>query len=168
MLQAAHKSFLGEEDLDRLPEPTRVGTRRLAGVDLQKPRMRRVVEALLELSTKPEGFKATELAERLNTLTNESNLRYTCRQASYDLSKLRGKNLIERVPNRLLYRLTGNGMRILTGLIVLREKVIKPVLAGAGKPRLGRPPKVSHPLDVQYMNIHREMRRTLQMLGLAA
>jgi hypothetical protein len=57
---------------------------------------------------------------------------------------------------------------LLTGLIVLRENVIKPVLAGAGKPRLRRPSKVSHPLDVQYMNLHREMRRTLQMLGLAA
>jgi hypothetical protein len=53
-------------------------------------------------------------------------------------------------------------------LLILREKVIKPVLAGAGKPKPGRPPKRVHPLDVHCQNLQREMRHTLETLGLAA
>jgi hypothetical protein len=44
----------------------------------------------------------------------------------------------------------------------------KPVLAGAGKPKPGRPPKRVHPLDVHYENLQREMRHTSETLGLAA
>jgi hypothetical protein len=64
VLQAAHRSFLEERLLDTLPQPTRTGSRRLAGIDLQKPRMRTVTEALLALAPKPGGFTAKELAEK--------------------------------------------------------------------------------------------------------
>ena len=55
-----------------------------------------------------------------------------------------------------------------TVLFILREKVIKPVLAGAGRPKPGRPPKRIHPLDTHYENLQRELRRTFDTLGLAA
>ena len=64
VLQAAHCSFLEERLLDTLPQPTRTGSRRLAGIDLQKPRMRTVTEAVLALAPKPGGFTAKELAEK--------------------------------------------------------------------------------------------------------
>jgi hypothetical protein len=60
------------------------------------------------------------------------------------------------------------GIRTLAALLILREKVIKPVLAGAGRPKLGRPPKRIHPLDAHYENLQRELRRTFDTLGLAA
>jgi len=66
------------------------------------------------------------------------------------------------------YQLTLRGIRSLVALLILREKVIKPVLAGAGKPKPGRPPKRVHPLDVHCQNLQREMRHTLETLGLAA
>ena len=50
----------------------------------------------------------------------------------------------------------------------LREKVIRPVLAGICKPRLGRPPKIIHPIDIHYQNLQREMHLTLRHLALAA
>ncbi len=52
--------------------------------------------------------------------------------------------------------------------VILREKVIKPVLASAGRPKPGRPPKRIHPLDTHYENLQRELRRTFDTLGLAA
>ena len=66
------------------------------------------------------------------------------------------------------YRLATPAIRTLVALLILREKIIKPVLAGAGKPKPGRPPKRVHPLDVHYENLQREMRHTLETLGLAA
>jgi hypothetical protein len=53
-------------------------------------------------------------------------------------------------------------------LLILREKVLKPVLAGAGKPKPGRPPKRVHPLDAHYEILQRELRRTFETLGVAA
>jgi len=53
-------------------------------------------------------------------------------------------------------------------MLVLRENVIKPVLAGLGKPRMGRSPNNIHPLDQQYSNLHRGLRQTFETLALAA
>jgi hypothetical protein len=95
VLQAAHRSFLEERLLDTLLQPTRTGSRRLAGIDLQKPRMRTVTEALLALAPKPGGFTAKELARKVNESTGTAAPAYSSRQAAYDLSKLRGKSMIE-------------------------------------------------------------------------
>ena len=93
---------------------------------------------------------------------------YAARHASYDLAKLRGKGLVERIDHSRRYRVRPRGVRILAGLLVLRERVIKPVLAGLGKPRLGRPPKHIAPVDQHYVNLQREMRCLFGTLGLAA
>ncbi len=93
---------------------------------------------------------------------------YTPRQAAYDLLKLRGKALVKRVGVTRRYEAPVPGIQTLAALLILREKAIKPVLAGAGKPKLGRPPKRIHPLDVHYQNLQHELRRAFETLGLAA
>jgi hypothetical protein len=168
VVQAAHQSYLPDGILDRLIEPTQRGQRRLAGVDLQKPSIRAMIEALLTLAPKPGGFTLAELAEQVCPLLPENQPSYATRHASYDLSKLRGKALVERVERSRHYRLCPSGIRILAGMLVLRERVIKPVLAGLGKPRVDWPPKYIHPLDQHYERLQRELRRTFETLGLAA
>lgn len=168
VVQAAHISFLPDGILDDLIEPTQRGKRRLAGVDLQTTRLRAVAEALLALAPKSGGFTLAELAERVHHILPDKQLHYTARHASYDLAKLRGKALVERVERSRRYRLRPYGVRILAGMLVLRERVLKPVLAGLGKPRVGRPPKHVHPIDQHYQALQHELRRTFQTLGLAA
>ena len=167
VLQAAHASFLEERLLDTLPQPERSGARRLAGVDLQKARMRRVSEAVIALAPKPGGFTLQELAGKVARMPGAGGC-YSVRQAAYDLGKLRGKKLIERVVHTRKYATTLAGLRALAGLLILREKVIRPVLAGVCKPRSGRPPKIVDPMDLHYQNLQREMHLTLQHLALAA
>jgi len=116
-------------------------------VDLQKPRLRAVAEASLTLAPEPGGFTVSELAERVRPALATTAPPYAARQASYDLAKLRGKALVERVAQTRRYRVRPTGIRILAGLLILRERVIEPVLAGLGKPRVGRPPKHLHPID---------------------
>jgi hypothetical protein len=152
---------------DALPQPTHRGAQRLAGVDIQKPRMRAVMEAVLGLAPKPDGFTVQDLVDKTRAHRSLKE-RYTPRQAVYDLRKLRGKELIERVGTSRRYRPQAPGIRTITALLILREKVLKPVLAGAGKPKLGRPPKRVHPLDAHYEILQRELRRTFETLGLAA
>jgi hypothetical protein len=54
------------------------------------------------------------------------------------------------------------------GLLILREKVLKPVLAGVQHPKRGRPPKAVAPLDLHYQSLQKEMLATLRFLKLAA
>ena len=168
VVQAAHLSFLDGRQLDALAVPTLKGERRLAGVDLQKPRMRAAADAVIALAAQPGGFTAKELALRVRTQKGRKMARYDGRKAAYDLRKLRGKALVQRIAKSRRYRVRRPGIRTLAGLLVLREKVIKPVLAGICQPKLGRPPKNVHPLDLHYQNLQREMLFTLQTLKLAA
>ena len=80
-----------------------------------------------------------ELAERVRPLLPNNRPTYASRHASYELSKLRGKALVEWVERTRRYRIPPYGVRILAGRLVLRERVRKPVLAGLGKARSGRP-----------------------------
>jgi hypothetical protein len=66
---------------------------------------------------------------------------YTPRQAAYDLKKLRGKKMVHKIENLRRYESVPDRLWEMTPLFVLREKVIKLVLAGAGKTRRGPKPK---------------------------
>ncbi len=168
VVYAAHRGSLGADTLDTLPQPTQRGAQRLAGVDIQKPRMRAVMEAVLALGPKPEGFTAQDVAAKVRPRLATPGAPYTPRHAAYDLAKLRGKTLVERVPASRRYRAPVPGIQTLAAFLILREKVIKPVLAGGGRPKIGRPPTRVHPLDVHYENLQWELRRTFETLGLAA
>jgi hypothetical protein len=165
VLNAAHKSFLPDDALDRLIGPTYRGKRRLAGVDLQNPRMCKVCDALLALSPNQSGFTTQELTNKVHQLFPDTRKKYSRRHVAYDLLKLRGKNLVKRISRTRRYCVRLFGVQILVGLFTLREKVIKPVLAGAGKPKLGPKPKEIHPVDQHYMNIQKEMRLLMLSLG---
>jgi DNA-binding transcriptional ArsR family regulator len=168
VVQAASLSIIGARQLDALSAPTLKGQKRLAGVDLQKPRMRAVAQAVIALAAQPQGFTACQLAKRLREQEGRKMAGYNQRSAAYDLRKLRGKALVKRMESTRRYRVRRPGIRTLAGLLILREKVIKPVLAGLARPKQGRPPKNVHPLDLHYQKLQLEMISTLRILNLAA
>src|ERR1022692_2308010 len=55
-VQVAHVSFLDQGAFERWAESSTRGTRRLAGIDLNKARNRHVVDAVVGLATPPEGL----------------------------------------------------------------------------------------------------------------
>jgi len=166
-VQVAHLSFLDEGAFERWAEATTRGTRRLAGIDLNKARNRHVVDAVVGLSTQPEGFSLKDLAEAVRARTGWGEKKYAQRQAAYDLAKLRGKKLVKRKAKSRRYISDPDGVRTMCAYLVLREQVIKPLLAGVVRP-LGRPPKVVAPLDQHYVNLREELSRTFDTIGLAA
>jgi hypothetical protein len=168
VVQAAHLSFIDGQQFDALAAPSVRGARRTAGVDLQKARMRAVAQAVIALAAQPRGFTAANLAERVRAQKGRAMANYVPRQAAYDLNKLRGKWLVERIEKKRRYRVRRPAIRTLVALQILREQVIKPVLAGVYRPKRGRPPKTLHPLDVHYQRLQREMLATLQTLKIAA
>ena len=47
--------FVSDDTLENLPQPVQAGQTRVGGIDLNKPRMRRVAEAVLALSPSPDS-----------------------------------------------------------------------------------------------------------------
>ena len=71
-------------------------------------------------------------------------------------------------PHSRRYRATPDGLRILAGLIVLREKVIKPLLHYRGRCKSGPKPQVTAQIDLLYQNVQRQMQHLLRALNFTA
>lgn len=164
-VQVAHARFLDQGAFEKWSEPTTLGSRRLAGINLDNARNRNVIETVIELSTEPDGFTLSQLAETMRARSGDKT--YSNRNAAYDLTKLRGKEFVRRRKKSRRYEADPSAVRTMCAYSILREKVIKPLLAG-NKCRRGCPPKTVHPLDQHYMNLRHELDNTFETLGLAA
>jgi hypothetical protein len=157
--------FIADDTLDTLAEASYLGHTRMAGIDLNKPRMRAVLEALVSLSLTPKGFTAADLATKVRDILKVTT--YQARHASYDLKKFRAKEWIRKIGHSRRYEASPDGLQTMSTLLILREKVIKPVLAGAGKPKPDPQPKPESPIDILYQTIQMAMHNLFQALGIA-
>jgi hypothetical protein len=156
--------FLPEDTLDQLPLPSQLGATRIGGVDLNKPRIRTALAAVLALAAAPGGFTVTDLTTKVHTMTGHTT--YTTRQAAYDLRKLRGKQLIVKPGRSRRYHLPAPPARIITALLTLREQVIGPILAGIRSPRMGRKPTHWSRVDRDYETLRINMQTLFHDLGI--
>jgi hypothetical protein len=93
---------------------------------------------------------------------------YSPRQASYDLKKLRGKQMVQRIGSTRRYESLPHGLKALTALVVLRHKVIQPLLAAATQTRPARGAHNPTRIDQYYETLRTEMQGLFHELGLAA
>jgi hypothetical protein len=167
-LSCIDQCFIGDETLEQLPEPTQVGKIRVGGIDFNKPRMRWVAGAVLALAASPDGFTASQLAERVRMQSRDKGFHYGPRRAAYDLKKLRGKQIVSRIGKTPRYKVITEGLRAMTALVILREKTIKPLLAAAKDHRRSRRPRNPAPIDAHYYTIRAAMCGVFHELGIAA
>ena len=167
-LSCIDQCFIGDEMLEGLPSASRVGKSTVGGIDLNKPRMRHVTEAVIALSASADGFTASALAAQARALGNQSASAYGPCQAAYDLKKLRGKQIVQRITSTCRYEPVPSGLRAITALLVLRDKAIKPLLAAAQEltPTHGG----QHPraIDRHYQDLRLAMQGVFHELGIAA
>ena len=167
-LSCIDQCFIPDDTLEQLPEPAVVGKARVGGIDLNKARMRRVAEAVLALSWRPNGFTSSELADQVARSGPAAGGDYSPRQAAYDLKKLRGKQMVERVGKTRAYRATQTGLKAIAALVVLREKAIRPLLAAAQEIQPPRGSQNPTALDRHYETVRVGMAGILRKLGVAA
>ena len=148
MLDCIDTGFIPDGTLDQLPLPSQVGATRTGGIDLNKPRARALLAAVLALAPAPGGFTVADLAARVPAMTGHAG--YTIRQAAYDLRKLRGKNLIVKPGKTRRYQVPPDAARTIIALLTLRDHVIAPIAAGIRSPRRGRPPAHWTRVDRDY------------------
>jgi hypothetical protein len=170
VVRCVDAAALDDGTLEALPLPSQVGRSRVAGIDVNRPRMVAVLQAVVALSSRPGGLVSRELAAKVRELTGQSEAEYGPRQASYDLKKLRGKGLVERVAKSRRYAATEPGLRTMVAVGIVREQVLKPILAQACQPE-PHPPLPSEnrgPLEDHYQAIQDEVRKLLQTLKIPA
>ena len=165
-LDCVDTTFIGDDLLDRLPAPAQLGATRVGGVDLNKPRIRAALAAVLALSATSAGFTVAEFTAKVHTMTGDTG--YTIRQAAYDLRKLRGKELITKPGRTHRYHLDPRTAGTIAALLTLREHVIAPILAGVRSPRMGRKPITWTSVDRDYEKIRIDMQTLFRDLGIHA
>jgi hypothetical protein len=167
-LSCIDQCFIGDEILEHLPLPSRVGKSMVGGIDLNKPRLRHVAEAVIALSASADGFTASALAARVRTQGSQSLSAYGPRHAAYDLKKLRGKQIVHRIGSTPRYEPIASGLRAITALLVLRDKAIKPLLAAAQQITPTRGAQNPRAIDRHYHDLRQAMQGVFHELAIAA
>src|SRR5829696_2188624 len=159
-LDCVDVAFIPDGLLDELPTPSQLGTVRVGGIDLNQPRMRHALAAVVALAVSPTGFTVAQFTDKARAMTGQADRDYTTRQAAYDLRKLRAKHLIDKPGRSRRYHVPPDAARTIAGIGALRDHVIAPILAGVRSPRPGRKPSAWTPVDRDY----EQLRITMQTL----
>jgi hypothetical protein len=166
------ETFIDRGQLRKLAEPTILPNgRRLPGLKLDHPRQLAVMHALVRFANVAAGgeFTTADLYEpSLHALAIEAQ-RYPLASFRYDLSKLRAKGLVERIPKSRRYRLVGKGYTICVAFLKLFEKIYAPLVAGLLAPFRGDrtlPEEKRCALDRLYQSISDGLDALFHAVGL--
>lgn len=164
-LDCVDVTFVPDGILDQLPQSSVIGRTRVGGIDLAKPRARTALAAVTALAAAPDGFSVADLADKVHAMTGARA--YTIRQAAYDLRKFRGHELVTKPGRARRYYVPPQAARTITGLLVLREHVIAPILAGIRSPKRGRRPAHWTAVDRDYDSIRTQMQNLFDDLAIS-
>lgn len=127
-------------ELSDLVRPATNDGRRIAALRLGDPRVMALLAAVVLFSHLPAGFSNAQLRRHVAALLSLSLGEYTSARMTYDLGRLLGHGLIERIRKSHRYRLTSNGLRQCAFLTKLADRIIDPGLARCGQPVRDGPP----------------------------
>jgi hypothetical protein len=118
--------------LSRLARPVRLRKSKIAGIRLDQIRMTRLLELLLRRGAGSlGGWSARELRVAILDTFELKPKQYSLAALRYDLRKLRGHGLIQRLPHKHRYRLTTKGQKVAILMTLLRKRVYGPLAASA-------------------------------------
>jgi hypothetical protein len=130
----AETARLEGPELSSLVRPRINDDRRVPSLRFGDPRVMALLAAVVMFAHLPAGFSNAQLRRHVAALLSLSLSEYTSARMTYDLGRLLGHGLIQRLPNRHRYRLTPDGLRICAFLTKLANRVLDPGLARCGPP----------------------------------
>jgi hypothetical protein len=125
-------AVLASPAFERIAHPSVEDGRRAPALRFGDPRVQALAGALAHTLTAAVGITNRSLRALMPALL--AGGRYTTSQASYDLTRLRAKGLIERLPGRNVYRLTPEGQRFAVFYTKLHNRLLRPLLAADRPP----------------------------------
>jgi hypothetical protein len=168
------ESFVDRDQLRKLSEPTVLPNgKRIPGLKLDHPRQLALMHALVRFShiAAADSFTTAEIHGDTAEALGRSIAEYSLGSLRYDLSKLRAKSLVERLPKSRRYRLTKEGYQICVVYLKLFEKLYAPLTSGILAPF--RPDKRFNnqrlsQLDRLYLAVSTALDELVNAVGLKA
>ena len=166
------ETFVDRGQLRQLADATRLPSgRRVPGLKLDHPRQLALMHALVRFAHIAAGdtFTIKDIHPVAAAALDVSVEQLKLPSLRYELSKLRAKRLVERVPHSRRYRLQPNGYRVCLIFLKLFERVYAPLTAGllapvAGDARLAADKR--HKLDRLYQRVVDDLDLLLSAVGL--
>ena len=168
------ETFIDRGQLGKLAQPTITATgKRIPGLKLDNPRQLALMHALVRFShiAAANSFTTAELYPRVLAALGSGADRYSLASLRYDLSKLRAKGLVEKLPHSRRYRLLPNGYSICLVFLKLFERVYAPLTAGLLSPVRADaklPNQRRSQLDRLYQRIVDDLDALIHAVGLKA
>jgi hypothetical protein len=131
------ETFVDRGQLRKLAEPTTLPNgKRIPGLKLDHPRQLALMHALVRFAHVAAGsiFTTGEVYPYVVEALGCSTSTYSLASLRYDLSKLRAKALIEKLPHSRRYRLPACGYSICLVFLKLFERIYAPLTAGLLRP----------------------------------
>ena len=168
------ETFIDGGQLRKLAQPTVMPNgKRIPGLKLDHPRQLALMHALVRFShiAAQGAFTTPEIyADTLPALETSSK-QYSLASLRYDLSKLRAKGLVEKVPRSRRYRLLPEGYSICLVFLKLFERIYAPLTAGLLQPfsadsKLHQQKRTQ--LDRLYQRVVDDLNKLMVAVGLKA
>jgi DNA-binding transcriptional ArsR family regulator len=168
------ETFVDRGQLRRLAEPTVLPNgKRIPGLKLDHPRQLALMHALVRFShiAAQNTFTTSEVYADTLAALEVSSRDYSLASLRYDLSKLRAKGLVEKVPRSRRYRLLRPGYSVCLVFLKLFEKIYAPLTAGllspvSGDTRLQQQKRSQ--LDRLYLRVTDDLNKLMDAVGLKA
>jgi hypothetical protein len=162
-----HVSLLNDGSFEQLTNPCTTGEQRLAGVDINKKRTIAVMESALSLALKPNGYNANDITTLMKErLEKKQATNYTPAKAAYDIRKLRGKGLVEKIGKSRKYKTTKKGMDTIIAILSLTQKTMPTIFSAINKNTMSDAPEEMQNLDKLFLNIRRDIIEIHQIYGM--
>lgn len=166
------ETFLDRGQLRKLAEPTVLANgKRVPGLKLDHPRQLAVMHALVRFANIAacNQFTTRDLHEPAMEALAVASDNYSLASLRYDLSKLRAKGLLHKVPRTRRYQLTRQGYSICVVFLKLFERIYAPLTTGllqsvAGDSKLQRQRRTQ--LDSLYQRVADDLDKLLSFVGL--
>ena len=168
------ETFVDRGQLSKLTEPTVLANgKRVPGLKLDQPRLLAVMHAVVRFAHIAAGdtFRTLDLYPHVLATLELDPKKYSLASLRYDLSKLRAKNLISKVPKSRRYRLLPPGYSICLVFLKLFERIYAPLTAGLLQPVSGDrqlPAQRRSQLDRLYQRVVDDLDQLLNAVGLKA
>jgi hypothetical protein len=165
------ETFLDGGQLHKLAEPTvQANGKRIPGLKLDQPRQLALMHALVRFAHIAAGntFQTADLYPHVLETLHLTPDKYSLR---YDLSKLRAKNLLQKVAKSRRYRLLPGGYSICLVFLKLFDRIYAPLTAGllqpvSGDSKLQQQKRTQ--LDRLYQKIVDDLNQLMTAVGLKA
>ncbi len=168
------ETFVDRGQMRSLAQPTVMPNgKRIPGLKLDHPRLLALMHALVRFANIAAGnqFTTAELYPHTLDALGCQPKDYSLASLRYDLSKLRAKNLVDKIPHSRRYRLLPQGYSICLVFLKLFERIYAPLTAGLLQPfrgdaKLGQQKRSQ--LDQLYQRVVEDLDQLIEAVGLKA